>query len=68
MFRTLQGVFGASLVPLSQALMMDTYTREEQGNSESCPRGLRLNPAGSRRVTSIVNSAACHQRPVSVDL
>jgi DHA2 family multidrug resistance protein len=33
MFRTLQGVFGAALVPLSQALMMDTYTREEQGKA-----------------------------------
>src|SRR5215467_6583850 len=32
-FRTLQGVFGASLVPLSQALMMDAYTREEQGKA-----------------------------------
>ena len=33
MFRILQGVFGASLVPLSQALMMDAYTREEQGKA-----------------------------------
>jgi DHA2 family multidrug resistance protein len=33
LFRTMQGVFGASLVPLSQALMMDAYTREEQGKA-----------------------------------
>jgi DHA2 family multidrug resistance protein len=33
MFRVMQGVFGASLVPLSQALMMDAYTREEQGKA-----------------------------------
>jgi DHA2 family multidrug resistance protein len=32
-FRTLQGIFGAALVPLSQALMMDAYTREEQGKA-----------------------------------
>ena len=33
LFRVLQGVFGAALVPLSQALMMDTYPREEQGKA-----------------------------------
>ena len=33
LFRTLQGVFGAALVPLSQALMMETYPREEQGKA-----------------------------------
>ena len=33
LFRALQGVFGASLVPLSQALMMDAYPREEQGKA-----------------------------------
>ena len=33
LFRALQGAFGASLVPLSQALMMDTYPREEQGKA-----------------------------------
>ena len=32
-FRVMQGVFGASLVPLSQALMMDAYPREEQGKA-----------------------------------
>jgi len=32
-FRVMQGVFGASLVPLSQALMMEAYTREEQGKA-----------------------------------
>jgi MFS transporter, DHA2 family, multidrug resistance protein len=33
LFRALQGVFGASLVPLSQTLMMDAYRREEQGKA-----------------------------------
>jgi DHA2 family multidrug resistance protein len=33
LFRALQGGFGASLVPLSQALMMEVYTREEQGKA-----------------------------------
>jgi DHA2 family multidrug resistance protein len=33
LFRALQGAFGASLVPLSQALMMETYPREEQGKA-----------------------------------
>src|SRR5215467_3121183 len=32
-FRTLQGVCGAALVPLSQALMMEAYSREEQGKA-----------------------------------
>jgi MFS transporter, DHA2 family, multidrug resistance protein len=33
LFRVMQGVFGASLVPLSQTLMMEAYTREEQGKA-----------------------------------
>jgi DHA2 family multidrug resistance protein len=33
LFRTMQGICGASLVPLSQALMMEAYTREEQGKA-----------------------------------
>jgi DHA2 family multidrug resistance protein len=33
MFRALQGVCGASLVPLSQTLMMEAYPREEQGKA-----------------------------------
>ena len=33
LFRTMQGVFGAALVPLSQALMMEAYPREEQGKA-----------------------------------
>src|SRR5262245_54599509 len=33
LFRALQGVCGAALVPLSQALMMDAYNREEQGKA-----------------------------------
>src|SRR5258708_2968976 len=32
-FRVMQGVFGASLVPLSQGLMMDASQREEQGKA-----------------------------------
>ena len=31
LFRILQGVFGASMMPLSQALMLDTYPAEERG-------------------------------------
>ncbi|MDR3510446.1 MAG: MDR family MFS transporter [Caulobacteraceae bacterium] len=30
-FRVLQGVFGASMMPLSQAVMLDTYPIEERG-------------------------------------
>jgi DHA2 family multidrug resistance protein len=33
LFRTLQGVCGAALVPLSQTLMMEAYPREEQGKA-----------------------------------
>ncbi len=32
-FRFLQGVFGAPLVPLSQAVMLDTYPREKHGSA-----------------------------------
>jgi DHA2 family multidrug resistance protein len=32
-FRLLQGVFGASLVPLSQAVLLDTYPREKHGSA-----------------------------------
>jgi len=32
-YRLLQGVFGAALVPLSQAIMMDTYPLEERGKA-----------------------------------
>jgi DHA2 family multidrug resistance protein len=31
LFRVLQGMFGASLVPLSQAVLLDTYPREQHG-------------------------------------
>ncbi len=31
LFRFMQGVFGASLVPLSQAVMLDTFPREKHG-------------------------------------
>jgi len=33
LFRLVQGVFGASLVPLSQALLLDTYPRERHGQA-----------------------------------
>jgi DHA2 family multidrug resistance protein len=33
LFRLLQGAFGAALVPLSQAILLDVYTREEQGSA-----------------------------------
>jgi MFS transporter, DHA2 family, multidrug resistance protein len=32
-FRLLQGVFGASLVPLSQSIMVQTYSAEERGKA-----------------------------------
>lgn len=32
-FRMVQGVFGAALVPLSQAIMADAYPREERGKA-----------------------------------
>ena len=31
LFRTLQGIFGASLVPISQFVLRDTFNRKEQG-------------------------------------
>lgn len=33
MFRLLQGVFGASLVPLSQSVLLDTYPKEQHGSA-----------------------------------
>ncbi len=30
-FRTLQGIFGASLIPLSQYILRDTFSKKEQG-------------------------------------
>ncbi|MCO5090840.1 DHA2 family efflux MFS transporter permease subunit [Bosea sp. (in: a-proteobacteria)] len=32
-FRLLQGIFGASLVPLSQSILLDIYTLEERGSA-----------------------------------
>ncbi len=32
-FRLLQGIFGAGLVPLSQAVLLDTYPREQHGSA-----------------------------------
>jgi MFS transporter, DHA2 family, multidrug resistance protein len=33
LFRLLQGVFGASLVPLSQAVLLDSYPKEKHGSA-----------------------------------
>ncbi|HVO04654.1 MAG TPA: DHA2 family efflux MFS transporter permease subunit [Candidatus Cybelea sp.] len=33
LFRLLQGVFGAALVPLSQSVLLDTYPREKHGSA-----------------------------------
>lgn len=33
LFRTFQGLFGASLVPLSQFILRNTYSKEEQGTA-----------------------------------
>src|SRR5919202_1739507 len=33
LFRLLQGLFGAALVPLSQAVLLDTYPKERQGSA-----------------------------------
>jgi DHA2 family multidrug resistance protein len=33
LFRALQGAFGAALVPLSQAVLLDTYPREKHGSA-----------------------------------
>ena len=33
MFRLLQGMFGAGLIPLSQAVMLDSYSLEERGQA-----------------------------------
>ncbi|BES72865.1 DHA2 family efflux MFS transporter permease subunit [Marinobacter nanhaiticus D15-8W] len=33
LFRLLQGVFGAGLVPLSQAVLLDTYPKEQHGSA-----------------------------------
>ena len=33
LFRLLQGIFGASLVPLSQAILLDSYPKEQHGSA-----------------------------------
>jgi DHA2 family multidrug resistance protein len=33
LFRLLQGIFGAALVPLSQAVLLDSYSAEERGSA-----------------------------------
>ncbi len=35
LFRTIQGAFGAPLVPLSQSIVLDSHSREEQGRAMS---------------------------------
>lgn len=45
LFRLLQGVFGAGLVPLSQAVLLDTYPREKHGQAMSMwGMGVMLGP------------------------
>ncbi len=45
LFRLLQGVFGAGLVPLSQAVLLDTYPREMHGRAMSMwGMGVMLGP------------------------
>lgn len=44
-YRILQGVFGAGFVPLSQAVLLDTYPREKQGMAMSVwSMGVMLGP------------------------
>lgn len=44
-FRTLQGIFGAGLVPLSQAILAETYPLEERGTAMSLwGMGIMLGP------------------------
>lgn len=45
LFRLLQGVFGAALVPLSQAVMLDSYTLQERAKAMSIwGMGVMLGP------------------------
>lgn len=45
LFRLLQGVFGAGLVPLSQAVLLDTYPKEKHGQAMSLwGMGVMLGP------------------------
>src|ERR1043165_8786696 len=45
LFRLLQGVFGAALVPLSQAVMLDMYTLQEGAKARSMwGRGVMMGP------------------------
>lgn len=45
LFRLLQGVFGAGLVPLSQAVLLDTYPKEKHGQAMSMwGMGVMLGP------------------------
>ncbi len=45
LFRLLQGVFGAALVPLSQSVLLDTYPREQHGSAMAIwGMGIMLGP------------------------
>jgi MFS transporter, DHA2 family, multidrug resistance protein len=45
MFRLLQGMFGAGLIPLSQAVMLDSYSLEERGQAMAIwGMGIMLGP------------------------
>ena len=44
MFRLLQGMFGAALVPLSQSVMLDAYPAEQRGAMAIWGMGVMLGP------------------------
>src|SRR5262245_273886 len=49
-FRPLQGVFGAALVPLSQATMLDLYAPEQRGSAMAIwGVGVMVGPSSVRR-------------------
>ena len=46
LFRLLQGVFGAALVPLSQSVMLDAYPAEQRGQAMAIwGMGVMLGPS-----------------------
>ena len=54
LFRLLQGMAGAALVPLSQSVMLDSYSLEERGSAMAMPsrRNLAANCIGQRPLSS----------------
>ena len=60
LFRTLQGIFGASLVPLSQFILRDTFPKSEQGKAMAIwgigiMAGPILGPALGGYITDLLN-------------